>query len=160
MDAKNQATSGRRSSGSTGGAGSSCTASARGAGRRSAASSSKAFITATNQGKTPMPTPSSKAPNSVTETMKPTEPHMRTRPYRAASKPPPLPLPLCSAWFSVASYKGTTPLLARNSSPVTAATGTAARTPSKPRADSNAPAAARRISSTRRPLWSPHQLQA
>ena len=79
-EAKNQATAGWRSRGSTGGAGSSCTAPLRVAGRRSAAASSSAFIAATNHGKTPMPAASSNAPKPVTETMKPTEPHMRTRP--------------------------------------------------------------------------------
>ena len=50
------------------------------AGRRKAAISSKAFITATKAGKTPMPTASSSAPKAITATMKPTEPQTRTRP--------------------------------------------------------------------------------
>ena len=82
-EAKNHATSGRRSTGSTGSmgnAGSLCTASARVAGRRKAATSRSASIAATKPGKMAMPTLSSKAPKAVTETMKPIEPHTRTRP--------------------------------------------------------------------------------
>jgi hypothetical protein len=60
----------------------------------------------------------------------------------------------------IASYSGTTPLLATNSNTVTRATGTAAVTPSRPSAEHSAPAAAMRMSLTRWPLWSPAQLQA
>jgi hypothetical protein len=79
IEAKNQATSGRRNTGQTGGAGSSWAISARVAGSRSAASSSRAFMAATKAGKMAMPAHCSSAPNAVTETMKPMEPHMRTR---------------------------------------------------------------------------------
>jgi hypothetical protein len=80
MDAKNQATQGLRSSGSTGGAGSSCAGSSCVRGSASAAASNRPFMRATKPGKTAMPKRSSKAPKLVTAARKPTEPHTRTRP--------------------------------------------------------------------------------
>ena len=79
-EAKNQATSGWRSRGSTGGAGSPCTTGTRSRGRRITAASMATFISTTSQGKSPTPAASSSTPQAMTVTMKPIEPHMRTRP--------------------------------------------------------------------------------
>ena len=88
--------------------------------------------------------------------MKPTDPHTRTRPYLPASSP----WLLVSRWASEVSYSGTTPLLARNSKAVTAATGHRLCTCSKDSPEATQPTQASRMRNTRRPVWSPSQPQA
>ena len=78
--AKNQATTGWRSTDSTAGAVSWPPLSSRVSGRRSAATSSSANMPVTSHGNQPMPARSSTPPAATTVTMKPIEPQTRTRP--------------------------------------------------------------------------------